>query len=110
MTKVKDLQKVYDYEQVSMFDVMILLVNYLKHHEEHGNMDAIRTYEDVKKRFIKPRWIPVADLEALIYCANLLNEEGKFWHPEKMEFDPFLKRVGKTQQFDKIYNMFRGRK
>jgi hypothetical protein len=104
---MKDYKVGYEYEQVTPFDLMILLVNYLKHQEEHGNMDAVRTYESVKKRYQEPRWIRTDDLEALIYCANILQEEGKFWHPEKREFDAFLKRLGKGKHYDKMYNFFR---
>lgn len=106
-TTVAKLQKVYDYIKVTRFDLAILIYNYLRHHEKYGNMDAVRSYDAVKKRLRKKDWYELPAVEALLYCANMLNEDGEFWHPEKITFDDWVKRAFGRTDFDKIYNYFK---
>ncbi len=105
--KVKDLKKTYEYIHVRHFDLVILLMNYLWHHEKHGNMDAVRSFEEVRKQFDTRKWLKTPDVEALLYCANMLNEEGEFWHPDGIEFEEWVKRAFDRADFDRVYNFFK---
>lgn len=101
---MRDLSRTWKYQQVYLWDVVVLLHNYLRHHEKHGNMDATRSYQEVKKRFNTVKGIDVPTLEALLYCSNILNEEGEFWHPEGLTFEEWMKRGFPLVKLDRVYN------
>lgn len=48
-------------------------------------------------------------IEAALYCCNLNNEAGKFWHPQKIAFTTFVYHLGldnKTKfKFNLKYNL-----
>ncbi len=85
---------------------MILLLNYIWHQNKYGNMDAVRSYDEIKRRYNKPRWHKIDDIEALLYCAAMMDEEEEFWHPEKMKFPEWLKRAFGRADYDRVYNYF----
>lgn len=50
-------------------------------------------------------WIKRIYLETGLYYCNLLDEDGKFWHPQNKSFDRFLEDILPDDlAFDKTYN------
>lgn len=56
------------------------------------------------------RAVSLNTLESALYCCNLLDEQGRFWHPSGRSFDDFAKRLmaenGDSRRFNRTYNYF----
>jgi peptidoglycan/xylan/chitin deacetylase (PgdA/CDA1 family) len=93
--------------RVRIFDLLVLYYHYLKFVELHGNTDAFRTERQLEEKLEHGVYIPPWVLENLLYSVNMLNEEGKFWHPKGEPFNVFLKKVCREARFNKVYNLLR---
>lgn len=50
-------------------------------------------------------------LEKVLYCLNINDEENKFWHPLNQSFDKYLiDALPRGYAFDKYYNVIEKRK
>jgi hypothetical protein len=62
----------------------------------------------------QPCRINTIAIESALYSCNLMDEAGKFWHPEGKSFDEFLKdMVFVSRQhgnYDRFYNFFEAKK
>jgi hypothetical protein len=90
---------------ISLYQALVLLHNLLSC--EDGDNDANRTRDDLFSELNKKQIsLDKEVLESCLYCANINNEDRKFWHPEKKDFDLFLRYVVPPKhKFDKIYNV-----
>lgn len=83
---------------------------------EIGMNDAEETLEMVVGRLKtrQPHKIQTRGVEGALYCCNLMDEVGKFWHPEGKPFDQFLKEIvlfsRSNQYYNRFYNYFEDRK
>lgn len=94
--------------QVSMFDMAILLwhAHRAAQHPKIGFQNLHETVQEFRVRMERRR-LPVhtADLEELLWCANMCDEENEFYHPEGKSFDDIVRSVLKTfWTFDKNLN------
>ncbi len=105
--RIEDLKKTYDYIEVPNFDLVVLLLHYIWHQGKHGNMDAVRSYKEIKRRYNRKRWLRLNDVEALLYCANILSEEGEFWHPDGISFEEWVKQSLGRADLDRVYSYFK---
>ena len=92
---------------ISVLDLTVLMYNVYHSVPIIGYNDAHKTLEELIYS-VNSRVKIDADLaERLLYCSNLLDEKGKFWHYTGKSFDNFLK-TQKWQRFDKGRNYFKG--
>lgn len=85
-------------------DIAILLHNV--YHCPDASNDADHTIEEIVLTLNKGvGYLTKELLESALYCCNMNNEQGKFWHPQKVQFDSFVKHLlGADFQFNKYYN------
>lgn len=83
----------------------LVLIHHVVHCEDAEN-DADRTVQELVQEIDHyDGYISKGVLESALYCCNLENERGHFWHPLKYPFDSFLRKViPGGQHFDKYYN------
>lgn len=101
---------------VRPLDVAILLNNVHKsaQDEDTGFNDADITLAQMTTRMNR-RKVPfkVDTVERALYCCNLMDEKGEFWHPLGVTFEDFLKSIavqnGRPLLFDRFYNYFKAR-
>jgi hypothetical protein len=80
-------------------------------HPDVGYEDAHIPFNKYLETLKSMHAITVDRLESGLWSCNLLNEEGKFWHPRGLTFDQFLGSL-KTGDFvfNKTYNVFESRR
>lgn len=72
--------------------------------------------DETKEELIKavPEYLVRVDkrfLEAAFYASNMMDEDGKFWHPLGITFDEFTERTLQHRgTFDKYYNLIKENK
>lgn len=98
----------YNTVHVQAIDLGILYANLFL-----ANADPEIGYEHAnapRKRFIKRinRIVRIrrADLESLLWSANMLFEKGKFFHPENKEFKKFVSSF-QLGEYDYDFNYFK---
>lgn len=89
--------------RVSPLQAVVLL-----HHVVHcadAENDADRTVKEIIHEIDEyPGHITKGVLESALYCCNMENEKGKFWHPLGHNFDRFLNGLlNKHLHYDKYY-------
>jgi hypothetical protein len=94
---------------ISINDLIVLVHNVVtaeqnKHvgFEHHG-----RTLKDMLKVLNRRARIRVSDLESALWSANLLDEQGKFWHMYGKTFEEWVKELNKEGVFEREYNWFK---
>jgi hypothetical protein len=99
---------------IRMLDVVVLL-----YHVYQGLKDDDVGYEDAEDTLalMTRRLSPIYRmdpkiLESALWSCNLLNEKGKWWHPNDRTFDEFIRDVLGEDSFNKTYNVieFKGEK
>ena len=91
------------YRKVKNLDLLTLIMS-LKRANNHpliGNNDAKYTYSDLIARSFVLVPIPESVVESLIYCANLLNEEGEF---VDILDRPFSKLINSIKDHDELFD------
>lgn len=85
---------------------VVVLLHHVVHCEDAEN-DADRTVAEIIQELDSSNGhLSKGLLESALYCCNLENERGKFWHPLGHNFDRFLTGlINKTMHFDKYYNV-----
>ena len=74
--------------------------------EGPGWGDAIRTKEEVMYFLMKRHSLPLDIVESALWCANMLDEENKFFHLGDLKFDQFVTDViGDGRTFDRSYGI-----
>jgi len=89
-------------------DCVVMIHHLYRYDEEHGHADADRTLNQMKRLLDFKVRVPVSAVESGLYCCNLLGEEQKYWHPEGLTFDEFVKKIAPGKKFNKRYNWFEG--
>lgn len=98
------------FKLVRFYDLIVLIYHLHRFTQkyEHNNID--KSYAQITKHVTPKKWVSKQDLEHLLYCCNLLSEDGEFWHPDDIDFDQFLREVQKRYElsdFDKLRNYFK---
>lgn len=94
---------------IKVIDIMVLLdhVRLGASMPDVGFEDANQTYDSMLRKLNKVIALPVSDVESALWSANLLDERGKFSHPEGLTFDEFVSKLKKdTETFNKNYNFW----
>lgn len=93
---------------LSLSDIAILMVNTYQasNLKSIGYLDAEEPLYHLIARLNERVDLPEELVEKLFFSANLLDEQGQFWHPNKVEFKAFLTRLKTRTIFDRRLNMF----
>jgi len=83
---------------------LILAVSKASKDPEIGWQDANHSLEQFYVRYGFKVKIPVHFAETALYCANMLDEQGKWEHPLGWSFDHFLREMNLKNQFSKKYS------
>lgn len=97
-----------DMTRVTLSDIMVLM-----YHMRKGALDkdvgwehASREIHEVMRFLDKQLHIPTATLEGALWSANLLDEQGKFVHPEYKSFEEWSKGLLKKGEiFNRTFNV-----
>lgn len=84
----------------------VVLLHHLVNSDDAEN-DADRTVgEMVAELDGNNGFLSKAVLESALYCCNMEDERGRFWHPLNHNFDRFTAGIiPKSLHFDKYYNV-----
>ncbi len=85
---------------------MALLYNLLKGSEDPnvGCDDIRETVDSLTRQLNKDYWLEDKIVESVLFSCNLMNENGKFWHPRGITFDQFTQRIlRKREKYNKKY-------
>ncbi len=98
MTKQLEISK---FKEVRLLDLAILLYNVHRAAEEAevGFYHASESLDSLTKLLDKKAIVRIEDIEAALWSSNLLDEQGKFWHPQLKFKDWVRNLVGKYNQF-----------
>lgn len=69
-----------------------------------GFNDSIHTLKEVEREFLFNRYFSISKLESALYSANMCDERGKFWSPQDLTFDQWLRKLKIDKLFDKRLN------
>jgi hypothetical protein len=97
---------------VSLVDIVALLDNIYRgaQHAEVGFEDASRTLDAITHELNKKVFIDPSVVESALWSCNLMDEQGKFWHPRGLSFEQFLKKLVPFRAFCRKYNILGPRK
>jgi len=92
---------------IKLLDVAVLLLSIHRGAQDDcvGFEDARMTLDELVAKLNKTIWIEQRLIESAMWSANLLDEAGKFWHPESISFEEFAKDVCGKHKFNRIYNL-----
>ncbi|MCK5015595.1 MAG: hypothetical protein KAS32_00870 [Candidatus Peribacteraceae bacterium] len=93
---------------ISLYHLMVLLQNV---HvgaslNQVGFEDTDRTLEGLTRELAPMIYISVPVIESALWSCNLLDEQGKFWHPKDKTFEQFKIMIERNDTFNKDYNCF----
>lgn len=98
--------------RIRLLDVAVMLEDLYeaKSHPEIGWGDAnvsIQEYRRILNTFVE---IPDNIIEGGLWASNMLNEVGKFKHPDRLKFKTWVKKLfnGTGKKFNFIYNVIEG--
>lgn len=94
---------------ISLLQAVVLLTNLAlaRRDKNVGFEDADRTYEEVVDALHQGRSITIKQdiLESALWACNLLDEQGKFFHPASKRFDIFVRfLLSSNEKFNKDLN------
>jgi hypothetical protein len=94
------------WKALRVLDISVLLYHVYQglKNPEVGFEDAEETLNSLSKRLNYKFLVDPKILESCLWSCNLLNEQGKWWHPKDRTFDEFLKDVLGEDSFNKTYN------
>lgn len=103
----KDYLKKDKWRQVRLFDLALLLhaLHRAAEDEGVGHHDTHETVESIERKCNKEVFIEPRILEACLYAASMLNEQGKWWHPRGWTFEEWVKRVLGADTWNSVYNV-----
>lgn len=95
------------WHKLKLLDVAILL--YAVHRgagdTEVGFEDARLTLQELTRMLNKPMSVSREVLESCLWSASLLDEAGKWEHPQGLTFDEWVKGMLGKEEFNRIYHL-----
>ena len=90
---------------VKLLDLAVLLLNVHRAAKEPaiGFEDANRSLSSITRYLNKTIQIEREAVESALWSSNMLNEDGKFWHPHDETFDVWAKKLMGRHKFDSYY-------
>lgn len=91
---------------VRLSDLMVLVLNVKAGAKDRqvGFEDASYTLRSLLQNLDHEVTVKTDVLESALWSCNLLNELGRFQHPDDISFSEFLTRLN-IKNFDKKYNL-----
>jgi hypothetical protein len=97
------------YRKVKIVDIMALLYNVLEgaKNPNVGFEDTRETVDTMTRKLNKVFWLEDKVIESALFNANLMNENGLFWHPKGLTFEQFTKQfLKKDEKYNNRYGTF----
>lgn len=63
--------------------------------QEIGFEDALRTVDEVNRYLQKFTKVDAALIESMLWSCTMMHEREKFWHPQNLKFEDFIKQLEK---------------
>ena len=91
---------------VSLLSLAILLYHVHRgaQHDQVGFEDAQETLDTLTRKLSRRVPVDPAVLESALWSANLMDEQGQWWHPRGLTFEQFVKGMLPGMKFDRTYN------
>lgn len=91
---------------VRLLDLAVLLyaIHWAALDENIGHNDARESVQSLTKRLNRHVYVDPNVVESALYACNLLDEQGKFVHPQGIGFETMLKRVLGDRKFSRRYS------
>lgn len=92
---------------ITALDAAVLLMHVIKGiaDKDVGFEDADKTYEQIRNDLNKMFMINKDAVESALWSCNLLNEQGRFNHPDLLSFDGFVAKMAPKKTFDPLRNL-----
>lgn len=94
--------------EVRLSDLAVILFNLMKGWRDRqiGSEDAMRTYYSIRNNIDLQTKIPVELMESALWTCTMLDERGKFEHPDQLSYEAFLKKLffKTNKKLNKKYN------
>lgn len=103
----KNYLKKGGWRQVRLFDLALLLHSlYVAEQDELvGHHDTHETVDMMARRLNREIWVEPRQLEACLYAASMLNEQGKWAHPRGLGFAEWVAKVLGKDTWNAVYNV-----
>lgn len=97
---------------ISVLDLAVLLfyVHRGAADNEVGFVDARESLETLTRELNKALYVDPTMLESAIWSSNIMDEQGKFWHPEGLTFDEWVRRIANGAKYNRVYGLFESKK
>ena len=98
-----------DMRVITSLDIAVLLLNLeLAYRDKKiGHGDYNHTKTEIINIMNKCHIVPKNIVESLLWCANMLDDIGKFWHPKKYNYMEFVSKLcDRDEKFNVYYNYF----
>lgn len=108
----RNVPKTRERRWVRTFDFLVIVNNVLEgmKDKEIGCENPDEMPDRFLKRLNKFLRIYTDDLESALWSCNLLDEKGKFKHPDGVKFEPFIESALLGDRFNRAYNYIEGDK
>ncbi len=92
---------------ITALDAAVLLMHVMDGlaDKDVGFEDADKTYEQVRNSLNRTFMLSKETIESALWACNLLNEKGKFKHPDGMSFEGFVSKMAPKKRFDVLRNI-----
>jgi hypothetical protein len=100
----KYLVKTGAFRVVKLLDLAILLYHVHKGSQDNevGFLDARESLDTLTRSLNKEVYIDVSKLESALWSANIMDEQGKFWHPT-LTFEQWVKSIIGNDKYHRVY-------
>lgn len=95
--------------RASALDLAILLLNIHRSAEDPAicYLDPHLPIEYLEACFNVEFRVALGRMERALFCANMMNEQGKFWHPKGLSFKEWSEKMTpRGYDFNAQYNFF----
>ena len=93
---------------ISTLDLAVLMYNVYRSTQEFEYNDIDVSLDELILQNNPMVKLRLETVEKFLYCSNLLDEKGKFWHPSNKSFEQFLDKQLYWPEFDLQRNYFVG--
>ncbi len=93
--------------KIKILDLAILLLNVHRAAQEPaiGFVDANQSLDTLTSKLDRTISIDRSLIESALWSSNMLDEDGKFWHPRDMSFEKWHKELLKKEKYNRYYGV-----
>jgi hypothetical protein len=91
---------------IKTLDLAILLYHVWRGSQEPeiGHADAKESLTTLTNQLNRKVYLDPALIESALWSANMLDEDGKFWHPHGLTFDEWVRNMlGSRKEYNRNY-------